>query len=37
MEKVKFFDKKKFMWDGITYGSEPEALQKKEEYFLKEI
>lgn len=32
MEKVKYFDKKKFMWDGVTHDSEPEALQVKAAY-----
>jgi len=32
MEDVKFFDKKKFMWDGKTYISESEAISIKAEY-----
>ena len=32
MEKAKFFEKKKFMWDGMTYESETEVLPKKSEY-----
>ena len=32
MEDVKFFDKKKFMWDGKTYISESEAFGIKAEY-----
>ncbi len=29
---VKYFDKKKFMWDGFTYNSETEAKIKEKEY-----
>ena len=32
MDDVKFFDKKKFMWDGKTYTSESEAINIKAEY-----
>ncbi len=32
MENVKFFDEKKFMWDGRTYISESEAINIKVEY-----
>ena len=32
MDDVKFFDKKKFMWDGKTYISESEAISIKAEY-----
>jgi hypothetical protein len=32
MDKVKFFEEKKFMWDGRTYMSESEALNIKAEY-----
>ena len=32
MENVKFFDGKKFMWDGRTYISESEAINIKAEY-----
>ena len=32
MESVKYFDEQKFMWDGRTYASEPEALAIKTEY-----
>jgi hypothetical protein len=32
MDNVKFFDEKKFMWDGRTYESEPEAINIKVEY-----
>ena len=32
MDDVKFFDKKKFMWDGKTYISESEAINVKAEY-----
>ena len=32
MDNVKFFDEKKFMWDGKTYATEAEALKIKEEY-----
>ncbi len=32
MDNVKFFDEKKFMWDGRTYISESEAINIKAEY-----
>ena len=32
MDNVKFFDEKKFMWDGRTYISESEAINIKVEY-----
>lgn len=32
MDNVKFFDEKKFMWDGRTYISESEANNIKAEY-----
>ena len=32
MDNVKFFDEKKFMWDGRTYMSESEATSIKAEY-----
>ena len=32
MEYVKIFNEKKFMWDGRTYLSEPEAITIKAEY-----
>ena len=32
MENVKFFDEKKFMWDGKTYISESEAINIQAEY-----
>lgn len=32
MDNVKFFEGKKFMWDGKTYITEAEALKIKEEY-----
>ena len=32
MDKVKFFEEKKFMWDSRTYMSESEALNIKAEY-----
>jgi hypothetical protein len=32
MESIKFFDNKKFMWDGKEYSSESEAIDKKKEY-----
>jgi hypothetical protein len=32
MDNVKFFDEKKFMWDGKTYISESEAINIKAEY-----
>ena len=32
MDDVKFFDKKKFMWDGKTYDNESEAINIKAEY-----
>jgi hypothetical protein len=32
MDNVRFFDSKKFMWDGRTYTIEAEALKVKEEY-----
>jgi len=32
MENVKILDEKKFMWDGRTYMSEPEASTIKVEY-----
>ena len=32
MEQAKLFEKKKFMWDGRTYASEPEANKVKGEY-----
>ena len=32
MDNIKLFNKKKFMWDGITYTTEAEALKVKEEY-----
>jgi hypothetical protein len=32
MDNVRFFDEKKFMWDGRTYISESEAINKKAEY-----
>ena len=32
MDNVKFFDEKKFMWDGRTYMSESEAIDIKAEY-----
>ena len=32
MDNVKFFNEKKFMWDGRTYISESEAINIKAEY-----
>ncbi len=32
MDNVRFFDEKKFMWDGRTYISESEAINIKVEY-----
>ena len=32
MDNVRFFAEKKFMWDGRTYLSEPEAITIKAEY-----
>ena len=32
MEQVRLFDERKFMWDGRTYASEPEATTVKGEY-----
>jgi len=32
MDNVKYFDGKKFMWDGRTYISESEAINIKAEY-----
>jgi len=32
MDNVKFFDEKKFMWDGKTYTSESEVINIKAEY-----
>jgi len=32
MEKVIFFNEKKFMWDGMTYDNESDALSVKAEY-----
>lgn len=32
MDIAKYFDSKKFMWDGKTYSTEAEALKVKEEY-----
>lgn len=32
MDNVRFFDEKKFMWDGRTYASESEATNMKAEY-----
>lgn len=32
MENIRFFDGKKYMWDGKTYSTENEALKVKEEY-----
>jgi len=32
MENVKFFDEKKFMWDGKTYINKSEATDIKTEY-----
>lgn len=32
MDIAKYFDGKKFMWDGKTYSTEDEALKVKEEY-----
>jgi hypothetical protein len=32
MDNVKFFNEKKYMWDGRTYISESEAINIKAEY-----
>jgi hypothetical protein len=32
MESVRFFDRRKFMWDGETYDSAAAAAQKRQEY-----
>ena len=32
MDNVKFFNEKKYMWDGRTYISESEAINIKTEY-----
>ena len=32
MDNVKYFDGKKFMWDGRTYISDSEAINIKAEY-----
>jgi len=32
MDNVKFFDEKKFMWDGKTHENENDVQKKKAEY-----
>jgi hypothetical protein len=34
---VRYFDRKKFMWDGEEYASEGDARQKEKEYREKEF
>lgn len=34
---VRYFDRKKFMWDGEEYASEDDARQKEKEYRGKEF
>lgn len=37
MENVKFFDGKKFMWDGIVYDTEDKAREMMNSYIKQEF
>jgi len=37
VEKIRFFDDKKFLWDGEEYESEEKAVARQKEYLEKDF